>query len=205
MGCHSQWGKPSSFSLFDALKLYVKEDVKKEEVGVMVAFLASCPDPVVVSSSHLGVLTCLPLSQQEELLQLVHELLIDSALIGTLCWHALFSDKQNIFHFFSNSPCGLLVLRLFCKIVRHASGHKNNKINFLCHRWHYTDCPLMCVCYTTRQWVLDKQLILICLLRAHCKCSTSDGGRKTQFFSYVSPGLFLYNLINEWHNDDAAS
>ena len=66
-------------ALFDALKLYVKEDVKKEEVGVMVAFLASCPDPVVVSSSHLGVLTCLPLSQQEELLQLVHELLIDSA------------------------------------------------------------------------------------------------------------------------------
>ena len=57
----------------------MKEDVKKEEVGVMVAFLASCPDPVVVSSSHLGVLTCLPLSQQEELLQLVHELLIDSA------------------------------------------------------------------------------------------------------------------------------
>ena len=66
-------------ALFDALKLYVKEDVRRDEVGVMVAFLASCPDPVVVSSSHLGVLTCLPLSQQEELLQLVHELLIDSA------------------------------------------------------------------------------------------------------------------------------
>ena len=39
-------------ALFDALKLYVKEDVGKEEVGAMVAFLASCPDPVVVGSSH---------------------------------------------------------------------------------------------------------------------------------------------------------
>ena len=94
-------------ALFDALKLYVKEDVKKEEVGVMVAFLASCPDPVVVSSSHLGVLTCLPLSQQEELLQLVHELLIDSALSRQVTsWHALLSDKQNMWgSFFSNSAC----------------------------------------------------------------------------------------------------
>ena len=205
MGCHSQWGKPSSFSLFDALKLYVKEDVKKEEVGVMVAFLASCPDPVVVSSSHLGC-THLPSSLPARRV----------AAASSWATHWLSLDRHSLL------TCPLLRqtkhLPLLLKFTLRASGSEivlqnceacfwpqNNKINFLCHRWHYTDCPLMCVCYTTRQWVLDKQLILICLLRAHCKCSTSDGGRKTQFFSYVSPGLFLYNLINEWHNDDAAS